>query len=355
MEYEFNNKINILKALAIIIMVSGHLGISIIPLFPTYSFHMAFFLFISGYLFKEKHLEKIGQYIKDKAKRLLIPCFWYTFTYLIITIIIYKFTGKFYGCAINIKNFLIAPLVLGSPLLLTSVLWFIPNLFISLSTYALIYKGLKKIWDNKYFHLAFFLILAVLAIPLSVFKTNSTMLIVIRALFSIFFIYLGFYYKTFIENKHDIFNYKWFGSIVILQSILWLFNTNHNSLESVANGLVYILAQGEFYNSILPILTSITGIWASLFIINLIYSYIKDNKFIDQIGKNTYHIMANHVFLIYLLSNFLLWINKIPISVRKEYNIFWVYAPEKTTYLYLIFALTFSTFIGIGINRLRNK
>ena len=42
----YNYKINLLKALAILVVVSGHLEFSLIPLFPPYSFQVMLFFFI---------------------------------------------------------------------------------------------------------------------------------------------------------------------------------------------------------------------------------------------------------------------------------------------------------------------
>lgn len=47
-----NNKMNILKAIGIITVVIGHTWSNVFAWFPTYSFHMALFMFISGYFFK---------------------------------------------------------------------------------------------------------------------------------------------------------------------------------------------------------------------------------------------------------------------------------------------------------------
>lgn len=44
-----NNKMNILKAIGIITVVIGHTWSNVFAWFPTYSFHMALFMFISGY------------------------------------------------------------------------------------------------------------------------------------------------------------------------------------------------------------------------------------------------------------------------------------------------------------------
>ena len=51
----FNNKINLLKALAILVIVSGHLEFSLIPMFPPYSFQVVLFFFIAGMLFNPEY------------------------------------------------------------------------------------------------------------------------------------------------------------------------------------------------------------------------------------------------------------------------------------------------------------
>lgn len=73
----FNNKINLLKALAILVVVSGHLEFSLIPLFPPYSFQVVLFFFIAGMLFKEKYT--FFEFLKRRIKSLIIPYFIYSF------------------------------------------------------------------------------------------------------------------------------------------------------------------------------------------------------------------------------------------------------------------------------------
>ena len=58
MDKIFSEKINLLKALAIILVVSGHLEFRLFDMFPPYSFQLALFFFISGMLFKDKYLDR---------------------------------------------------------------------------------------------------------------------------------------------------------------------------------------------------------------------------------------------------------------------------------------------------------
>lgn len=354
MEEKFDYKINILKAFAIALVVSGHLGLLLVPFFPTYSFHLALFFFISGYLFKEEHLLNISAFVKKKAKTLLVPYFWYNVAYFIFTFLFLLKTKIFYGKPINIKNYVFVPFINSTQLTFIIQLWFITQLFISLLVFVVIYKILRKIWNNNIFHLVLFLGLAILGIKLSFIKHNSLALVTVKTAFSMFFIYLGFYYKNYFEPKHNIFTYKSIGILFLIQSVLWQFNVDSKPHLSVAIGLSYILFDGTFTNLIIPILTSITGIWASLFLVNVFGPYLKDNKFVDNIGKNTYHIMANHVAFIYLLSNVFIWINKLPYTVR-ENQIYWVYNPQKTAYFYFVAVLIASTLTGMALKYLSNK
>ena len=75
MEQIFSNKINLLKTLAILIVVSGHLEFSLIPMFPPYSFQVILFFFIAGMLFKEKY--GFMEYFKRRFKSLMIPYIFY--------------------------------------------------------------------------------------------------------------------------------------------------------------------------------------------------------------------------------------------------------------------------------------
>lgn len=125
MEKVYSNKINLLKALAIMLVVSGHLEFSLFGMFPPYSFQLALFFFISGMLFKEKYLNDVKVYFQKRIKSLLIPYFCYELFYLIITYILYLQSGFFLGDNISFKSFFITPFINGHQLLLCAQLWFI--------------------------------------------------------------------------------------------------------------------------------------------------------------------------------------------------------------------------------------
>ena len=352
---DFSTKVNILKALAILLVVSGHLEFSLLGMFTPYSFQLALFFFISGYLFKDKYIDDVFTFVKRRVQTLLVPYFLYNAFYLGVTVLIAKLTGHFWGKEITLKNFFITPFLNGHQFDLSCPLWFVTQLFMTMIVFLFLFRTLKKSIDNKYFHLTVFTILGVLAIPVSkIFPVDPMTLVVIRTMFSLFFVYLGYHYKHYIEQHIDIFTAKWFGVIIVVQSLLWMFNRDYDPEHGI--GLSYVLVWARFDQQlIVPIITALTGIWASLLAVKIAYPYVKDIKFVKLMGENTYHIMANHLLVMYVITAIFLKINGIPIAERANHDIYWIYNPVQTTYLYFVLTMVISTYIGVGLKFLKKK
>ncbi len=334
----FNNKTNFLKALAILIVVSGHLEFSLIPMFPPYSFQVILFFFIAGMLFKEKY--GFFEYIKRRFKSLLIPYFLYEIAYLIITILITPFVGKFWGMPINLYNEIVMPFLSGHQLDLISPLWFVPCLFITL----IIYKVFSYLKINPVLKFFMFLFFTIISANCDKYSDNILILPFIRSFFALFFVHLGFIYKNKIENKINIFRPVVVYFVLIAQGILWLFNMDFSPLDGI--GLHYLLVWGKFYNPWLAILTSLTGIFITLFIVEVIYPYLKNWNFLNKIGQNSYHIMANHLLIFNIITYSLLYFKGIPFDIKNASDIYWFYCPIKTTYFYFVAGVISTVYIG---------
>ena len=138
-----------------------------------------------------------------------------------------------------------------------------------------------------------------------------------------------------------------------MQSILWLFNRDFTPEQGI--GLSYILVWGRFDNQlIVPILTSLTGIWASLFTVKILYPYLKNVKFIQDMGNVTYHIMANHLLVMYIITAIFMKIHGIPIAELANHDIYWIYNPVQTTYLYFVVTMIVTTYVGVGLKKLHS-
>ena len=342
-----HNKINILKAFAIMLVVSGHLEFSLIPGFPPYSFQLALFFFISGILFNDKY--GFWVYTKKRIKSLLFPYFAYALFYLVLTIALAPVVKKFWGLPITFKNEIIMPFLTGHQLDLISPLWFVPQLFISLIVFY-VFNRLKLSNNLKTFIL---FILALIAIQLEPFSKNLYILLCQRTMFSLLFIYLGFLYKNSCDDfKTKLFSSKMFYIVMITQSILWFTNKDYTPQDGI--GLSYILVWGNYDNWIVPVLTSLSGIWISLFILENVYDRIKNCSFLHKIGENTYHIMANHLLVFNILTYTFLYIKRIPFEIKNNADIYMFYYPLKTTYFYFVFGIITTTYLGIFLKRIKS-
>jgi len=334
----YNNKINILKALAILIVVSGHLEFSLIPMFPPYSFQLVLFFFIAGYLYNEKY--GFFEYFLRRCKSLMLPYVLYCAVYLGITFWAASVTGKFWGMPVTLKNEFLMPFLTGHQIDLISPLWFVPQLF----TVLIVYKLLDYIKLPEKIKLLIYFILALAAIQLANFRENLYVLWLLRTMFSLLFVHIGHIYKTKIEGNAEIFTPKIFFSVIFLQSLLWLTNKDFTPVDGI--GLSYILVWGEFDNWIVPIITSLTGIWMSLFLVESCYEKIKDWSFLHKIGQNTYHIMANHILVFNIITYLFLYLKGIPFDIKNNSDIYWFYYPLKTTYIYFVAGIAITTYLG---------
>ena len=163
-------------------------------------------------------------------------------------------------------------------------------------------------------------------------------------MFAIFFIDLGYLYKNNIENKFNIFTPKILSFVLILQSILWLTNKDFTPQDGI--GLHFLLVWGQYNNLIVPILTGLTGIYISMFLVEIIFEKVKNWKFLQIIGQNSYHIMANHLLIFNIITYSILAIKGIDFSVKNNADIYWFYCPLKTTYFYFIVGIILTTYTG---------
>ena len=134
---------NIIKALLIMLVVSGHMGgifnLIGIPykgseIFPAYSFHMPAFIFISGYFFKLKNIT-FKEFLKGKISKLIIPYYIANIFYGFLTFFL-KEANLFSNCKnLSIKNIIIEPWLSGYQFNLNGPAWFVLFLFLVQSIY----------------------------------------------------------------------------------------------------------------------------------------------------------------------------------------------------------------------------
>ena len=294
-----NKKMMILSFLGIIRVVLGHTGNSFklaSDFFPYYSFHMALFIFISGYFYNPKNEENIfgkDGYIVKKIKKMIIPYFLWNLIYGIIVTIAKKMNICSFGEKINLKSFFVRPWTTGHQYILNIAAWFILALFLVNITYIIIRKISKKlkIWNDDIFTVIY-LIISIVAIYFACKNKIEKYIPFLRTAFFMFFYQLGYWYKVKIENKVKTNNLIYFLTLIIIQLMLL----------KIDGKLTYEVVFMKFSCKyiITPIIASITGILFWLKISEVLEPVLGDNKIVNYISNNTYDIMQHHLFWMFL-------------------------------------------------------
>lgn len=305
-----NIELTILKALGIIAVVSGHIGINLfniigIPLslttrlFPEYSYHIPLFIFASGYFYKriyessmfELCIKRFNNLIKYTKSNLF---------YCILSFALIKFGFLVRNIDFSFKSLLIEPFLGGFQFYFNGPGWFVPFLFLL----QLIYIGTRKILKLKFFSLrtefVFLIFLVGIGIISTVLSTiypvrNDNVHIfqsMLRILFGLQFYQMGFFYKEFLETRIK-FSYKSFLWVLICKIIVTV----------IFGHCTFSLRVLQFNNYIiLPLVVSILGILycmhLSIFIVYL--SDIVSSKILGVIcvvGDNTWSIMMHHLLI----------------------------------------------------------
>lgn len=305
--------INIIKSLAILLVVSGHMGgifnLIGIPykeaeLFPAYSFHMPVFVFVSGYYFKLRNSTTFKEFIKNKIYKLIIPYYIANIFYGILTYYLKK-RDIFTNCKdLSLFNLIIEPWLSGYQFNLNGPAWFVLFLFLI----QLIYFALKKITylrEDKpskkieFKILILFILIGfigTLASKLDFIKENSLYWGLIRVLFGLQFYQFGYFYRTFLLDKVPV-SIKSF-LILILSKLIFVEVIGNYSFSMRA-----LLFKNEV---ILPLIVSIFGIYyiihISYFILLIINKYNLYNikNICVILGNNTWSVMMHHMLIVLL-------------------------------------------------------
>lgn len=296
-----NKKMMILSCIGIVLVVLSHTGNQIklvSDIFPNYSFHMALFIFISGYFYNSKYEKNLfgkNGYILKKIKKLVVPYFIWNLIYGILVMLFRKANIVPWGETINIKSLFIEPWITGHQFILNIPSWFLLSLFLVNIIYILIRKIINKIrlW-NDYIAIIIFFMISMISIYLSKNNIGRMYIPLIRTGFFMFFYHLGYIYKTKIEEKIKINSTIYFLLLIIIQLIVL----------KLDNKITYVACFMEFNCKfiITPIIVSCTGILFWTKISEILVPALGDSRIINHISNNTYDIMLHHLFWIFILN-----------------------------------------------------
>lgn len=320
MKEKSNKKMMILSFLGIIFVVLGHMGDTnniLDIIFPFYSFHMALFIFISGYFYKESYENNLKEYIFYKFKKLVIPYFAWNVVYGLILVVLKHYNVVVFGDDFNLYSLFVRPWIDGHQFSLNIAGWFILALFLVNVVYILIRILMKKlkIW-NDYVFLSIFFLICVVSVVYSL-NASDFMIPILRTGFFMFFYQFGLVYKS-IEGKIKLDPLLKLGIIVIIQIIILHIEPSINYYA------VFMKFSG--WSGLTPIITSITGILFWLTISDILLPIFKDNGIVNYVSCHTKEIMFHHIFWIFIINSILKIIN-VPNFDNGKYmtNVYYLY------------------------------
>lgn len=291
-----NLQFKLLSAIGIVIIVGGHCYHGALPTaydwFPTYSFNLALFVFISGYFYKDKYEDSILKYIWKRFKRLIIPAYLWNIVYGLFIMLMSNF-GYTIGGKVNAYNLFVMPFIDGEAFQWNLGSWFVYPLFTVCVVNVLFRKLLDLIkLKNEYLILVVYLAVGIIGVQLSIeAKDNGgvhgLMLFAYRAMLFLPWLQFGKVYKEKLE-KHD--NLNSIAYFAILLSIQLILNTFFQILEYTPSK-----CSGFENGCIIPFVTAITGIAFWLRVSKLLAPVVKSWKFVNLIADNTYSIMIHQM------------------------------------------------------------
>lgn len=335
---------SILKGLGIILVVIGHSGYSPFNLFPPYSFHMPLFFFISGYFYNTKYESDQLSFLKKRAKSLLLPYLIYNIIYALITFFIYtRYHLKFGKIPVfSLNNFLIRPIINGHQFLLFLAGWFIIQLFITQWLFLNINKVLKRLNCNIFIRTTIYFCLGIIAIYLANKGFNQQWkLVFTRTLIAMMFYSLGPFYRQELKDK------KIFKSTIVFCLIC-----AQIAVVLKFRSITYLMAWSDYKGHVfLPIFVSINGIYFYLLISKCLALILPNNDWLITIGEKSLHILANHLFIFFLINMFIVQMGKVNIS---SLNDFWFrYNIHKYWLVYVIPGVLLPTFFALISDKLK--
>ena len=272
-----------LRGLALFFVVVGHVALPPRIKSVIYSFHMPLFFIISGLTLNHQKIQMIPmkEYIKDKAKKLILPYLWMSFLVFPLWYVTY-----YWICDTSTTLFQVILGIFGGNNLIfytstSNALWFLLVLFFAEILYAAVVKWTHG--DEQ--RISIFVILSAVVGYLE--KGKGQIWHFNIAFTAVAFLYIGkllmdFYRKhtEFFESKREI---KKYGMIFLLMIV--------GGVSHICNGRISMTAN-KFGKSF--VLFYITAFCFSVVVI-LVAMSLPRFHFLNYIGRNTLLYVGCHI------------------------------------------------------------
>ena len=267
--------IDIAKSIGILLIVLGHIQNNETIAHFIYSFHVPLFFVISGYLYKKT--KKPIEYIKKKAKSILVPYFVFGLISFVYWFVIERyFREQIVNPWIPFANLFLAQAGEYN-FIANAALWFLPCLFCT----EIIFDWLKRITKNDKMLFISIIIITIIGVIYNELNFISLPFEFNTALIAVSFYFLGYMWKNKFEEKFKAkVNQNWQRIIIFSICLITTF-----IFSQINNG---ISMYGEYYNNYFLAYSCIILGTLSIYMIS---ETIAKNKILEFIGENTLIIM----------------------------------------------------------------
>jgi fucose 4-O-acetylase-like acetyltransferase len=290
-------EMSLLKAFGIIAVVVSHHMNPTPGFFPANSYHIALFLFASGYFYSTTAEENPLPYLRKRLIWLLGVFYLYHLFHAVELYTLWEFGIHMGGIKPIFPQALYYPIQALNSYGLGFAMWFVLQLFLAQFMLLALRILLRAIRMHEWHITAFFFVLALAATTLSEAGYNHTFanIVVLRTAFFMFFLQLGYLYRTKLENRIPL------GSTSLV--LLALFQA---IVVALYQDIAYTVGTMHFYgHTLLPFVMATTGIYLCLHIAKALAPTLHSSHILVRIGNNSFHICAMHMsfgFIVVLLA-----------------------------------------------------
>ena len=345
-----NYTMRVFYLLAIVFVVDGHMSMGHMfemnGLFRYYSFHLMMFAFGSGYFFK-----LYGKPLSDllhRAKKLLIPLYFWNLVYGVGAALLRRLGGFELGEPLSVYTLLLAPLVDGEHFVWNLGSWFIFPFFCAQVFYALV-RRLSSLWhENEWMTFLFCLIPGCVAVQLCYTGRQDILPIwMLRPMILLPGFAGGTLYRRVLERRDHLPTVPYLIGVVILRALLC---TRYENLAYLLSDCSYFVcdAFGVYAGAALAIAFYLR-------ISRLLAPYIGKSRLALAISRNTFDVMMHHYMGFFALNCFFLIVHILGLGAADfSVHIFrtrsnYLYAPDgraEWSVLYLLCGVTLPLLIG---------
>ena len=366
-EKKINYQMKLMYACGIVFVIAGHTSELVLPVvsnwFPLYAFHLALFVFVSGYFYDQKSEDNVCKYILKKVKKLIVPLYLWNIFYAGLHIIM-KQNGFNIGEDVSLKTLFVSPINDGHQFLFNLPGWFIIPLFMIQVYNVLVRKLIGYVFEkiNPYIWFLFNLLLGIWGVQLAIDGYNTGWyLVLVRMLYLLPFYSLGALYREKLEKNDKLPSWVYFSIIIVAELVInFIYRRNPSYVPSWCN----CFTDGP----VMPFVVAVLGIAFWLRFTRVLVPSIGHNKIVNLMADNSYSIMINQYFGFLTVSTFYAVTNKVfgvwrsfDFSLYKtKHNYFYLPRGIKNFIIVYIIAGIFvpiliSKLLGVISSRIRNK